>query len=241
MSLFSIIEQQNRAAGLTPERLRQTLMELQRVQFDSEMKYFEENARELAHSMHWNGFSSSNGVWEARPDPPPPMDPPTKTAVLEREGGPDAEYCALAESIGLQTPEVLQTQLEAFLRENFIEVYDNEKVAAYMGNVIARESARTGKAYQWFWSSLRQSDAKMVKHANLRAHGTSHYRTDRYMKSIPWPVLQVIKLITDRFGDRVALFVSDYEETKPDPFLAVTAPRLPLYVIERWDEPSFRG
>jgi hypothetical protein len=62
-----------------------------------------------------------------------------------------------------------------------------------------------------------------------------------YARPIPHAVLLTVKKIRDRFKDAVAFYATDYEVKDPDPFLMVTGERLDYYVVERWNEPSFRG
>lgn len=82
-------------------------------------------------------------------------------------------------------------------------------------------------------------DGDLVTH-DLGTDTDQGFVTTPYAKPIPFPVLEVMARIRNTFGDRVGLFISDYAEVKPDPFLMVTARGLPAYVIERWDEPAFR-
>jgi hypothetical protein len=83
------------------------------------------------------------GVDPASSIAPDPLPTPSRVAVAEpAQSGPDEDYCKLAHSLGWASPDVLRSELEAFLRTEFIEVYPFEKVAAYMDNLVARETAK---------------------------------------------------------------------------------------------------
>lgn len=65
-----------------------------------------------------------------------------------------------------------------------------------------------------------------------------------YAKPVPMPVLATVARLLEKVPD-AKFFISDettLAERFKDPFLAVQLPGSEeLYVIERWDEPSFRG
>lgn len=81
-----------------------------------------------------------------------------------------------------------------------------------------------------------------------------HYETvttlpDTYDKLIPMRALRKVALIDKHFGDRVAMFVTDYALAPhiktPDPFLMVAVANKGIkdgigrFVIDFWDEPGF--
>lgn len=187
------------------------------------------------------------------PPRPPQYDPALQLAAkvaLEPEPF-DAEYATLARSLGLEVPQLLQAELEAFLAEEGLTVYPIASVVAYMNNLMRKLNetdpiafGALGGAWSWHWKPLGASSA-MVRAADdddqeLATDCDIPFRSERYAKAIPYPVLLVIQRIRERFGDRVGVFISDYDQKDPDPFLMVSAPGLPAYVIERWDEPAFR-
>ena len=163
---------------------------------------------------------------------------------------PDAEYVALATSLGIELPVFFQAELEKYFAANFIDVYPMEAVNKYMQAMLTRESMKdASQRYYWFWRPLRAVDVATCKLSRGRIAANSPvpiggdvrgYEPDPYARPVPFPVLQTVKAISDTFGERVAFFVSDYAAVKPDPFLMVSAPGCPGYVIERWDEPGFR-
>lgn len=157
----------------------------------------------------------------------PPI-PERMTLVSAAEPVP-AEYMSVAKAVGFECPQMLQAELEAFLAEHF-HVYDPDKVTSYMNALCMREFDVNGNRVRWDWRPLRQQDMD-----------ESSPWSGPYDKFVPYPVLLTVKRIDEAFGDRVQFYVTDYVSPKPDPFLAVSARGLPYYVIERWDEPTFRG
>jgi hypothetical protein len=148
--------------------------------------------------------------------------PDTATSELD-------EYAALARELGISTQVVNDERLKAVLAEECIPVYDMAAVKKYMDSTVNNEKARGASlGLKWIWTPLRKSDA-----------GGGNC----YVHPVPLPVLLTVKKLVDRLGtDSVEFFVTDYEVVKPDPFLAVRAKGSQTkYVIERWDEPSFRG
>jgi len=150
----------------------------------------------------------------------------------------NAEYAALAEKVGFSCPELLEQKLLNFLHENGYSTYDVARVANYMDVLIARlQSERPTVRLHWLWRPLRAQD---VKDRPGREEGFPASGDRIYARPIPMPVLQTVADIAEKLPD-ARFYVSDYEERKPDPFLAVKLSGMSkFFVIERWDEPSFR-
>lgn len=79
-----------------------------------------------------------------------------------------------------------------------------------------------------------------------KLHGNANDQV--YDQPIPYPVLLTVEKIEKRFetNDELVFMVSDLtsETVRPldaDPFLAVYAGDSRLFIVERWDEPSFCG
>jgi len=132
---------------------------------------------------------------------------------------------------------LVNAELEAFLAENFIEEYPLESVKKYMDALC--EAGRQGimSRLVWGWHPLRAQDVEPAEAAKGGRGGK------QYTKPVPYPVLQTVKLIADRFHDQVRFCVTDVERI-PDPFLSVGAKTpegmFKIHVIERWDEPKYR-
>jgi|SRR5579859_1297306 len=168
------------------------------------------------------------------PAPIPPL--PTATAVLAPDIDREfmTEYQALAKKIGYHCPEadreLAAADLVEFLHTEGITAYDLRAVTDYMDAVVLRMNEGGWGPHAWGWFPLRNVDCSRA------------FSPPPYSKRIPMPVLLTIEKLVDKFGASVRLEVSDiYTVPKADPFLAVSVPGGERYVIERWDEPGFRG
>jgi hypothetical protein len=198
--------------------------------------------QEVEAMMRPTRFLLSPFRWEVRNAvaPPPALTPlvvPSKSAVAVSDPGCDAEYQALARELGIFQANLVNAELEAFLAENFIEEYPLESVKKYMDALC--EAGRLGimSRLVWGWHPLRAQDVEPAEAAKGGRGGK------QYTKPVPYPVLQTVKLIADRFHDQVRFCVTDVERI-PDPFLSVGAKTpdgmFKIHVIERWDEPKYR-
>lgn len=112
------------------------------------------------------------------------------------------------------------------------------------------------------WCPFRSIDRRAA--LDFTGLGNGRFLSGIYNKAVPLAVLLTIDKIEEAMKSAVekpAFFISDYEARRPDPFLLVTVPSLGLsqysepdgtgtflrarpepscFVIERWDEPSFR-
>lgn len=165
---------------------------------------------------------------------------PKKTALVTEEDDFLQKYDSLATKLGVECRAKTNTQLSVVLAEEMIGVYDTAAVERYMDK----------KGY-WKWYPLRTYD---------KAPGSASWKINRvtptsydtlygpsssevYDKPVPYPVLCTVERLVDKMGPSV-IFVVAALGSNPDPFLAcfLRAPgRIRLYVIERWDEPGFRG
>lgn len=151
---------------------------------------------------------------------------------------PTEEYRALAAKIGLRVLTAKQS-LRQVLHDETIPVYDLRRVESYMRRVTPR-----GK--DWGWRACREHDVLSRMH-----YGSSNgsFIAGIYAHPLPFPVLHTIERVSAACPEAL-FFVSDYEAVRPDPFLMVTmypvdhrlweATPETCFVIERWDEPSFR-
>ncbi len=191
--------------------------------------------RRISIREEWNPVPSNIGI-------PSPVEP--TTALLDAPDTSQREfltgYQRLAAKIGYHCVEAERVLAEGdlieWLHEQAMPVYDYEAVKQYLDATVAEMNAgpADGVHHRWGWMPLRQCDTK----TNMGGG-----RQEVYIKPIPYPVLCTIEKLVDQFGERVNLLVSDiYTVPKADPFLAVSVPGSQrLFVIERWDEPKFRG
>jgi hypothetical protein len=143
----------------------------------------------------------------------------------------DEEYEKLAEKLGATTWEMTKVknrreveEFKKFLHNLKIITYPLEDVKRFMDNEAKKVNKR------WDWQPLRDCD-----------RSDSMYAPFQYQKPVPFSALQKVEKIVENYHSpqNLNFYVSDYEEIRPDPFLAVQ-----IYgeyiVIDHWDEPTFR-
>ncbi len=145
------------------------------------------------------------------------------------------EYNRVARKVGAQVRVSGKDHaLRNSLRGLVIPVYDRAKVEKYMD---ARGT--------WGWYAL---NANFVYKENIRRVTPINYATrygamvrEAYPRQIPLPVLLTVEKIMDQHP--TAEFYVAALHDFPDPFLGVRLPEEPdeFFIVERWDEPSFRG
>lgn len=142
-------------------------------------------------------------------------------------------YEQLAEIVGYRPAELLRVKLLAFFEDEGYELYDEEKVGAWMTH-------KTPKGKNWFWRPLRgkdRPDYSTQTIGQLMAMGDSF---SPYDKIIPAHALAKVAKIENRFPEQVAFFVTDYADVRPDPFISVTPKGGGFRLIfDMWDEPGF--
>ncbi len=174
------------------------------------------------------------------------IEEPTREPVKkpEFEGVALEEYCQVANSIGFSNGSLLEWRLKNFLTNEGIQVYDYKKVSNYMDAQIQelnRAINEQNNMFHWEWTALRKKDAKVYLQNNGHLY-SSEYSGRTYEKPVPYPVLLTVQKIEKEFGEQVYFFVTDIRKVPlGDPFLAIVISGIEVMVIERWDEPSFRG
>lgn len=155
--------------------------------------------------------------------------------IAGAEGISIRDYINLAERCGVKTNPIGNMKMVDWIREHH-HSYRWDEVYAYMNELAKRESSKHGKKISWLWRPLRNQD---ILGANW-AVGNIKISQEVYKRIVPAPVLMTVEKLVTEFGDAVKFYVSDYDLPQPDPFLAAA-----IYheweVIERWDEPGFRG
>ena len=165
----------------------------------------------------------------------------TNTPKLEKE------YRRISNKLGTSFAETLHTNdLAKYLAENSMTVYPLDKVKAYLLRKMAdlpkpRDSWGSGARWTWNWMALRDQDV-------LKSSGNFSRLYEDPNKPVPVEVLMTVeKIVDDLRPTRVHFYVSEIvKAARPtprvvDPFLAVCANTSKLFVIERWNEPSFRS
>lgn len=176
---------------------------------------------------------------------------------------PDEAYRDLAEMLGVQHVYRQASHLqdrqrfESFLATQGILVYNRKAVVRYLN----RQYGFT----PWGFRALREQDNPSMGGNRERGNfiasdgtfndGQRRWRRknngslignrDRslYQKPVPYPVLLTVHTVSKAFP-YATFWVSDEATRQPtmkDPFLMVRFNDDAEYIIERWDEPSFRG
>jgi hypothetical protein len=175
-------------------------------------------------------------------EPPPPQAPEEPTPH-KLAGAMEAEfmeqYIALADSIGFTPTASSLEKLKMVLSGEGIEVYNYTAVSKYLDSKHPCEERSDFGG--WSWVPLRGDDMnKNFMGSNWQNRAIDNTRV--YQEAVPLPVLMTVKKILDRVPEAV-FFVSSQRRQRPhgDPFLMVAVPGSQGYVVERWDEPGFRG
>jgi hypothetical protein len=173
------------------------------------------------------------------PPPRPPVIEPTFVAIAEPEVI-DADYAALAAELGLTTAAIDRERVKAVVRDQGLRVYARDEVQNYLHAQYGVPINTVTASVVWGWRPLRVADQRIVG-MWASSNGAVQYGAPLYTKPIPYPVLLTIKAIRDA-APSARFYVSDEftKERIPDPFLLVEVAG-DQFVIERWDEPSFRG
>lgn len=189
------------------------------------------------------------------PDAPPkPVPVKLDAADVAVDVNPDImDLMATAQDTGFLSPDLYTEYLKEqndlnrrrflhFLQAEEIPHYDLQVVVEYMNWTIKHAKGLEGQKV-WVWKPLRQIDQVLVTPRTGQSWSASENGTVMhgrlYNKSVPAEAQRYIPRITKQFP-QAAFLVSDYEVVKPDPFLAVVGPQIPLTVIDFWDEPMFR-
>jgi hypothetical protein len=163
----------------------------------------------------------------------------------------EKEYRRISNKLGTAFAETLHTaDLAKYLAENSIDVYPIDKVKAYLEKKMADLpktrsydgwGERRTTRWTWNWMALREQDI-------LKSSGNFSKLYSNTNKPVPVEVLMTVEKIVDDLGPtHVHFYVSEFvKAARPtprvvDPFLAVCSSTAKLFVIERWDEPSFRS
>jgi hypothetical protein len=148
-------------------------------------------------------------------------------------------YTELARSVGVQIPADEADILKA-IHDAGLPVYEFDKVDAY----LYRQALKQGAQTRWVWKPARDSDFEAINSDTLwrdRA-GIGFIHPAVYVQRLPIRVLAEMKAVLASIPEAVFL-VSDYEVMKPDPFLAISTPKLlqsgKIWIVSQWDEPGF--
>jgi hypothetical protein len=175
-----------------------------------------------------------------------------QTALMERPAGEpwklpkvltgddyeDERYIAVAKDIGLNVEPVLQPRIERFFVARGWLIYPYQKVWEFLQQLARIENERNAPSMHNSWPVFAPRVVPVWR--PLRSSDTVNRPRSVYDKAVPLHAIEKVLALETEFGKGSLTFhVSDYEAQTPDPFLMVMAGLQP-YVIDVWDEPSFR-
>lgn len=181
---------------------------------------------------------------------------PEKVVVEHELGNPELyAQMQLAQQIGFMSKDLLEAfvadqkdlarrQFLRFLQKEEITVYPLTQVAAYLDEVVKKTKRESGSGkLVWLWKPLRQIDMQIMQALGISYTSWSEQNGailgTPYNRAIPAESIGLIQRIAAAYP-QVSFLVNDYEVQRPDPFLAVVGPGIPVTVIDYWDEPEFR-
>lgn len=173
--------------------------------------------------------------------PTPAVEPATIMAVKPLNDTDLESYLALAAEIGLQSAATVEARLLNAIVNEQMSLYDLDSVSNYMDE----RYVKTG----WVWFPLRTLDVNRVQTLNIPFRPIGYQSVGgvtmrQYTQAVPRPVLERIATLNKLVPHLVYLVAAENTSVNGavggDPFLGVTCPGMRIYVIERWDEPSFR-
>lgn len=153
---------------------------------------------------------------------------------------PAASYMKTAKAINLKSPAIDEAQLAQIIVDHGFSIYEYSKVDNYLYHMALKQ----GTNVRWVWKPMRDEDAKGAAGQQFQTFdGMGRISAGSvYAKAIPERVLAKVECLLNELPEAVFL-VSDYEVSKPDPFLAVTTPRMlqahRIFIVDQWDEPGF--
>lgn len=150
------------------------------------------------------------------------------------------QYEAVALNIDFMPPNLLQLCLYAFFHQESIKLFDLEEVKQYLTKMARKEEM------EWQWVPLRQKDVLTSCFRDNSYRGSRYTRI--YTGIIPFSTLKIVEKLTEKFGDRINFFVSDFFVPSADPFICVYVPPTPtpgisgekIIVFDVWNEPEFK-
>jgi hypothetical protein len=153
---------------------------------------------------------------------------------------PSATYIALAKEVKLDAASEDEAEMLNTIFDHEFHVYNFDKV----DNYLYRQALEKGVQMKWGWKPLRSEDLNVLADmgsAMLPADNGVVFKK-QYARRVPARILEDVRCVRAEMANAVFL-VSDFEHVTPDPFLAISTPKLlqqgKLWIVDRWDEPTF--
>lgn len=159
------------------------------------------------------------------------MPQPVPATLIVEE--PDQEYIELSKRLGINTIPLQLVDLARLIRQVCIGIYEYDAVVRYLDGQVERMRKTRFDHTDWNWHPIKPCH-------HFWSGRPDHVSADVYNKPIPMPVMLTIAQIESLYP-AARFYVSDLRDVK-DPFLAATVDGSDtFFVIERWDEPTFRS
>jgi hypothetical protein len=152
-----------------------------------------------------------------------------------------AAYLKLAKSIGLDSAATDEARMLDAIHNLELNVYDAGAVENYLVGQ-ARKLSTAQHGVEIAWEPMRPKDSNLISGIARRTAGSMRILNTSYPHAIPERVITNAARLLECEPD-VMFLISNYEAVKPDPFMAVTTPRLletgKVFIVDQWDEPGF--
>lgn len=113
---------------------------------------------------------------------------------------------------------------------------DQPKEPAPMVSVVPTQ---VFQATQWESSLLLTQRLAGMPFGNWTAYKHGDTLDTRYPHAVPVEMLKRAAVIKKQYGDKARIYVSDYEDVRPDPFIMVKLDDCEHVIFGAWDEPGF--
>ena len=158
---------------------------------------------------------------------------------------PDDDYLRTATEAGLaDSAGIILARLRQALSARGLYIYDLESVEDYLDQRFGGSRRSRYSELRWTWQAVTHADA--MRNDDRHGRGWTNgciLAAERYQGAVPLPVVETIQALRTAIPE-LKFLISGESKRMPagDPFLAVWHPSFAdLVVVERWDEPSYRG
>lgn len=153
-----------------------------------------------------------------------------------------AQYLKLAKAVSLESAATDEAQVLDAIHIHGFKLFDYDRVDDFLYNQALHMKANT----RWVWKPAREKDLKAVNDSGAATwstqSGMGFVYPQAYAQKVPARILEDMACLIAEIPDAIFL-VSDFAVIKPDPFIAVTTPRLlkenRIFIFGQWGEPTF--
>lgn len=171
---------------------------------------------------------------------------PKEISLVEKTPESAVEYRRLAQKLGVDTSALEKAEghdlLMQTLSELGVRLYNENAVYDYLDVKYHTKLWRNQVMKGWAWYAVSGRPASSYDRSDVVHGGVCDHHI--YKKPIPMPILHTMDSIVEKLKSKgeVKFYVTDEYKAPPipDPFLAISF-RSHFLIIERWDEPGFKG